>query len=393
MKVLIVEDDQDVGQTLKLLLKRYAYVADWVEDGEAGLEMISAFDYDLLLLDVMLPGINGVDLCKQLRSQGWQAPILLLTGRDGGTAKAIALNSGADDYVVKPFHVEELIARIQALLRRCNTFIPSRLTWGKLSVNSSCHFAAYGPHELPLTPKEYAILELLLRHPQRPLNAVALLDYAWDSAAMPGEETIRGHIKTLRKKLAQASAPPDLIKTIHRVGYQLNPLYGSPGLSPAVPKGIEQQVTELTTANRELQVALNTVLTSRSQNQALAQCQGNLEASQQGYQALFDGAVEGIVTSDRQGMIQSANSAAALLLGREVEQLRGQSLQGLIPQGDRPQFQQHVEAALQGHHPWTVPLSAPIGTLWLELLPANAPTDEAGRPITLQWLLRPQPSG
>ncbi len=225
MKILIVEDDQDVGQTLKLLLKRYAYASDWVTDGETGLQMLAAFDYDLLLLDILLPGINGVELCQQVRHRGMQTPILLLTGRDGGAAKAEALNAGADDYVVKPFHVEELIARVNALLRRCHPFLPSQLVWGKLWIDSSRCLAAYGSHVLTLTPKEYAILELLLRNQQRPLSAATLLNHAWDSEAVPGEETVRGHIKMLRKKLSEVSAPSDLIKTIHRVGYQLNDSY------------------------------------------------------------------------------------------------------------------------------------------------------------------------
>ena len=118
MKILVVEDEPIVAQTLNLLLSRFNYSVDVAADGEAGLEMAQAFKYDLVVMDVCLPKLDGISLCQQLRHKGFQSPILLLTGRGGGAQKAIALNAGADDYVVKPFDAEELIARIQALLRR-----------------------------------------------------------------------------------------------------------------------------------------------------------------------------------------------------------------------------------------------------------------------------------
>ncbi len=135
MKILIVEDDPTVVQTLQILLASCSYAVDVANDGEAGLQMVEVYDYDLIMLDMLLPNLGGLDVCQQLRKQGCKTPILLLTGQDGGRQKAIALNAGADDYVVKPFDAEELIARVQALLRRGNTATQPILAWGPLSVD------------------------------------------------------------------------------------------------------------------------------------------------------------------------------------------------------------------------------------------------------------------
>jgi DNA-binding response OmpR family regulator len=132
MKILVVEDDRAVAQTLQLLFSSYNYAVDIAADGKVGLQMVDAFEYDLILLDVRLPGLDGISVCQQLRTQGFQQPILLLTGQGGGHEKAIALNAGADDYMVKPFDAEELIARVHALLRRGNSITQPILTWGDL---------------------------------------------------------------------------------------------------------------------------------------------------------------------------------------------------------------------------------------------------------------------
>jgi PAS domain S-box-containing protein len=225
MKILIIEDDLTVAKTLELILSGYNYAVDIAADGEAGRQMADAFEHDLIILDICLPKLDGITLCQQLRADGFQVPILLLTGQEGAHQKAIALNAGADDYVVKPFDTEELVARVQALLRRGNIAHQPILTWENLSVDPSTRKVAYNSHPLVLAPKEYAILELFLRSPEKAYGASAILEHAWNSVESPGEETVRVHIKALRQKLTAVGAPKDFIKTVHRVGYCLNPVY------------------------------------------------------------------------------------------------------------------------------------------------------------------------
>ncbi|HIK19414.1 MAG TPA: response regulator transcription factor [Leptolyngbyaceae cyanobacterium M33_DOE_097] len=268
MKILVVEDDRNVAQSLQLLLSSYNYAVDVAVDGKTGMQMADAYQYDLLLLDVILPDLNGVNLCQQLRIKGLKTPILLLTGQGGGHQKAIALNAGADDYVVKPFDTEELIARIQALMRRGGVTHTPILCWGNLSIDPSSRQVAYGTHLLSMTPKEYAILELFLRNPHRPFNAKVILDQVWTSLESPGEEAVRVHIKELRQKLTASGAPKDLIKTKHRVGYQLNPLYASSSEPEVDAELTPPQIAELKAVNDELRTTLEQL---RSTQAALCQ--------------------------------------------------------------------------------------------------------------------------
>ena len=289
MKILVVEDEQSVIKALHLLLSRYHYAVDVAEDGESGLQMAETFDYDLVLLDVALPRLDGVSLCQQLRAKGFQAPILLLTGQGEGQQQttslqkqgcADALNAGADDYVLKPFDAKELIARVQALLRRGGLKTQPILTWGKLSVDPSHHRVAYGDQLLRMRPKEYGILELLLRNSQTVFSNQAILDRVWNSAESPGEEVVRVHVKELRKKLKSAGAPSDLIKTVYRTGYRLNPLYASGPASPTDSPLTIPQVAELKSINEELRA---TVAALQATQAELSQKNQELERA---YQAL-----------------------------------------------------------------------------------------------------------
>jgi DNA-binding response OmpR family regulator len=277
MKILVVEDDSTVAESLQILFSSYNYAVDIAEDSEVALHLLQAFTYDLIVLDVVLPKLDGVSLCQQLRAKGSQIPILLLTGQGEARQKAIALNAGADDYVVKPFDAEELIARVQALLRRGDAVTQPILTWENLSVDPSKRTVTYDSHLLSLTPKEYAILELLLRNAEKVLSAKAILDHAWRSVESPGEEVVRVHIKDLRQKLTTVGAPKDLIKTLHRVGYQLNPLYASSAAFPLDP----QTAPPLTEINA-LKKALAEVQEQLQSTQAeLQQKHQELEIAQQ----------------------------------------------------------------------------------------------------------------
>ena len=264
MKILIVEDDATVAQAIEALLASHHYAVDRAVDGQAGWEMVDAYSYDLLLLDIGLPQIDGVSLCRQLRTEGVQTPILLLTGQETeGSAKAIALNAGADDYVTKPFDADELLARIQSLLRRGDLRAPPTLRWGALSLDPSRLQVSYRDTLLYLTPKEYSLLEVLLRHAPKILSARTILEQGWSALEAPGEETVRVHLKGLRKKLKAAGAPKDFIKTVHRQGYRLNPLYGETTFSGQEEPATPMQMAELKAVNEELRHTLEQLQVSK----------------------------------------------------------------------------------------------------------------------------------
>jgi diguanylate cyclase (GGDEF)-like protein len=220
MRLLLVEDDEVQAHTIKQALTAQGYVVDWAADGEEGWDFIEAFTYDLMLLDVSLPKLDGIGLCRRARDRGHNAPILLLTARGSSTDKVTGLDSGADDYVVKPCTVPELFARIRALLRRRNASGAPLLTWGDLSLDPSSHELNYGQQLLSLSPKEYHLLELFLRNPRRVLTHSAILEHLWSFEDPPSEGTVRAHIKRLRRKLKEAGIT-EMIETIYGVGYRL----------------------------------------------------------------------------------------------------------------------------------------------------------------------------
>jgi DNA-binding response OmpR family regulator len=230
MRILLVEDDEGFAEVLCKDLTNRHYLVEVAADGQAGLDLAEAFEYDLILLDFMLPKLDGVSLCRQLRSQGDCTPILLLTAYDSSTEKVTGLDAGADDYVVKPFNFEELLARIRALLRRGNTNASPTIEWGSLRLDPSSCEVTYNTQTLHLTSKEYALIELFLRNSQRIFSQSSLLDHLWSFDEPPLENTVRAHIKSLRKKLKQAGAE-DLIETVYGLGYRLR----------AIPSASHQQ--------------------------------------------------------------------------------------------------------------------------------------------------------
>ena len=221
MKILLVEDDERIAEALVVALSAQRYIIETATDGETGREMIEAFPYDLLLLDVLLPKLDGISLCQQVRLKGYQMPILMLTARDASTDKITGLDAGADDYVIKPFDLQELLARIRALLRRSSTTLPPLLEWGKLCLNPNFQEVSYGGQSLNLTPKEYALLELFLRNSRRIFSRSDILDRLWSSEELPTEETVKAHIRGIRQKLLAVGASADLIETVYGVGYRL----------------------------------------------------------------------------------------------------------------------------------------------------------------------------
>ncbi|MCC3435300.1 MAG: response regulator transcription factor [Microcoleus sp. PH2017_40_RAT_O_B] len=222
MKILLVEDDYRIAQALAEALTDQHYAVDIAADGQEGWNFAETFTYDLILLDVMLPKIDGITLCQGLRRQGLKTPVLMLTARDTSNDKVIGLDAGADDYVVKPFDLPELAARIRALLRRGSTTLPPVLEWENLRLNPNTCEVTYRDNLLNFTPKEYSLLELFLRTGGRVLTRSAILDHIWAFEDSPGEETVKVHLRGLRQKLKAAGAPANFIETIYGMGYRLN---------------------------------------------------------------------------------------------------------------------------------------------------------------------------
>jgi len=221
MRILVVEDDAFVAHVLMLILNSQHYVVDIAVDGQLGFDLAAAFDFDLIVLDVMLPKLDGISLCRKLRANDCQVPILLLTACAGTHEKAVGLDAGADDYMGKPFDQEELLARVRALLRRGSGQVKPTLEWDDLRLDPQNHAVTYANRQLTLTPKEYAMLELFMRNSRHIYSCEALIDHVWSYEKTPGEECVRTHIKGLRHKLKAAGAPIDFIETIYGAGYRL----------------------------------------------------------------------------------------------------------------------------------------------------------------------------
>ncbi|MEA5594053.1 response regulator [Rivularia sp. UHCC 0363] len=224
MKILVVEDDEFVAQALSAVLTHRNYAVEVANDGETGWELVQAFDYDLIILDITLPKLDGISLCRKIRSGGLLIPIMLVTGCDSPHEKATGLDAGADDYVVKPFEEEELVARVRALLRRGQINLPTVLEWGNLRLDPTSCEVDYNTKNLSLTPKEYSLLELFLRNSRRVFSCGMILEHLWSYEDIPSEEAVRTHIKGLRMKLKAADAPSDLIETVYGIGYRLKPI-------------------------------------------------------------------------------------------------------------------------------------------------------------------------
>jgi DNA-binding response OmpR family regulator len=253
MRILLIEDDDLLAQAVATYLTKQNYVVDIAADGEVGWELVNVCNYDLILLDIVLPKLDGISLCRQLRQSGYQMLILLLTAKDTRTDKVIGLDAGADDYVVKPFDFEELSARIRALLRRGNTSLPPVLEWGALRLDPSTCEVTYADISLNLTAKEFSLLDLFLRNNQRIFSRSAIVDQLWSAEKDPPEEnTIKSHIKSLRQKLKAAGANYDFIETVYGMGYRLKSLDNEQSCPKPEPEiDLKQQQILLTAIAQE----------------------------------------------------------------------------------------------------------------------------------------------
>jgi len=220
MKILIVEDEQKTGDYLKQGLSEAGFVADLARDGIDGLHLALTGDYDLVVLDVMLPRLDGWEVLREIRQKGKHLPVLFLTARDQVEDRVKGLEYGADDYLVKPFAFSELLARVRALLRRGRTSEPELLQVADLELDSALREVRRAGRRIDVTPKEFTVLEYLIRHQGRVMSRTLITEYAWDYHFDPGTNIVDVVINRLRKKVDHGHAKK-LIHTVRGVGYVL----------------------------------------------------------------------------------------------------------------------------------------------------------------------------
>ncbi|PIR84046.1 DNA-binding response regulator [Candidatus Kaiserbacteria bacterium CG10_big_fil_rev_8_21_14_0_10_51_14] len=222
MKVLLIEDEEKLAEALKRGLELEGYTTDIISDGKKGLTRISLHrnDYDIVILDLMLPSMDGYEICKEMRARDVTVPILVLTARAETDTKVQLLLSGADDYLVKPFSFAELSARLQALLRRPSESLPEVLRLGDIELNPATRRVMHEGRELPLTLKEFGLLEYFMRHPNTVVNREDLLSHLWDFNYVGFSNVVDVHIKNLRRKL-DAKNGDRILETVRGIGYRL----------------------------------------------------------------------------------------------------------------------------------------------------------------------------
>lgn len=223
MRVLVVEDEERIARFLKKGLEEESYAVDVVRDGASALDWVAGASYDLILLDVMLPGLTGFEVCRLLRQREVSTPILMLTARDEVDDRVTGLDAGADDYLPKPFAFKELLARMRALTRR-STVSPTANTLielADLSLDTVTHRAKRGERDIELTVKEYALLDYLMRNPRRPLSRTQIRESIWGYDYYGASNVVDVYVRHLRQKL-EANGEPPLIQTVRGVGYKID---------------------------------------------------------------------------------------------------------------------------------------------------------------------------
>lgn len=220
MRILVIEDEKDLADALARGLRQHGYAADIAYDGEEALVMAEVNDYDLIILDLNLPKVDGVEVCRRIRASGSPVGILMLTARSSLDDRVNGLDQGADDYLVKPFHFPELLARVRAILRREGETRHTILRIGDLVLDPNAIKGYFRGSEMAFTIKEFAILEYLMRNAGRVVSQEELLEHVWSEDANMFTHTVKVHIKNIRKKLSAAGAS-DLISTVKGRGYLL----------------------------------------------------------------------------------------------------------------------------------------------------------------------------
>ncbi|BAY25327.1 multi-component transcriptional regulator, winged helix family protein [Calothrix sp. NIES-2100] len=257
MKILLIEDDTLLSQALAELLSANHYNIDLAHNGKTGLDLAIAVEYDLILLDWLIPQLDGISLCRQLRSQGYQTPILLLSAKNCNADIVAGLDAGADDYVIKPYDPDALLARIRSLLRRKGAIASSILTWANLCLDQISGKVTYDDQVISLTVTEYNLLELFLQNPNRIFSRQVILDRLWGFDDAPVEHAVTTHIKDLRKKLKAGGLKEDILETVYGIGYRLKPApdrcVATPSANLDAPHQKPPHTADLTAVNRVLE--------------------------------------------------------------------------------------------------------------------------------------------
>jgi DNA-binding response OmpR family regulator len=222
MRILLIEDNRRLSDSLRLTLQDDGYVVDTAYDGLEGEELATMAAYDVIILDIMLPEKDGLAVCKSLRNKHVNTPVLMLTARDALSDRVTGLDSGADDYLVKPFEVDELRARLRALLRRDSADKSPRLHVADLELDPATHAVRRGGRDIELTAKEFALLEYLIRHPDRLVTREMAQEHLWSYDHAIASNVVDVYIRRLRRKIDDPS-PVKLIETMRGVGYRLHP--------------------------------------------------------------------------------------------------------------------------------------------------------------------------
>jgi DNA-binding response OmpR family regulator len=235
VRVLIAEDDPGVQRFVAKGLKEQAYAVDTVATGPEALEQAEINSYDVIILDVMLPGLSGFEVCRRLREAGLKIPVLMLTARDAVEDRIAGLDSGADDYLTKPFEFRELLARLRALLRRPSELKPAQLSVANLTLDTAAQVATRADRHISLTHKEYALLEYLTRNTGRIVGRAEIAEHVWDEHFDPFSNLIEVYINRLRRKIDAPKETP-LLHTKRGAGYMLGvheePVSPEPSTSP-----------------------------------------------------------------------------------------------------------------------------------------------------------------
>lgn len=219
-RILIVEDEEGLSGALKEWLEDEFYVVSIVSDGSSAVELLKTANFELIILDIMLPDLSGIEVCKRYRKSGGKAPILMLTARTTMQAKEEGLDSGADDYLTKPCNLRELSARVRALLRRPLSSPVIVLEAGDIKLDTNSRNVTKAGEPLKLLPKEFVLLEVLLKHKGQVMSTETLIEHVWGTNSAIAPETVRSHVKALRKKV-DGTAANSIVTTIHGMGYKI----------------------------------------------------------------------------------------------------------------------------------------------------------------------------
>ncbi|ACK69593.1 two component transcriptional regulator, winged helix family [Gloeothece citriformis PCC 7424] len=224
MRILLVEDEPDLGEALKKALNQKKYIVDWVQDGTEAWNCLDSqwTEYNLAIIDWLLPGMSGIELIKRLRARQNSLPVLMLTAKDQMEDKVIGLDAGADDYLVKPFGMAELLARLRALGRRSPQLVPQQLQRGDLILDYGTRTVFYqGNQTLSLTTKEFLLLEYFFNHPNQILTSEQIRNQLWEMGEEPMSNVVAAQVRLLRRKLETVDCK-NVIETVHGVGYRFN---------------------------------------------------------------------------------------------------------------------------------------------------------------------------